>query len=205
MSEAQSVSRLQARIKAILSPEANFTDRYIPDYEELGEVVRGLRAQGKKIVMTKGVYDLIHVGHARYISEARRHGDILLVSIDSDKFTRMRKGENRPIVNEDERIEMILHLRYVDIVTIREVNHGMEEDIEVVRPDILVTSATTVDYTKEKKETLREMYGLEVITLEAQAQTSTTARIRTLMIDGAQELGDRLKSDIDDFLSKLRA
>ena len=205
MSDEQSALQVQARVKAILAPEAHFTDRYIPDYEELGAVIRELKEQGCRIVMTKGVYDLIHVGHARYIAEARRHGDVLVVSIDSDKFTRMRKGENRPIVNQDERIEMILHLRYVDIVTIREINHGMEEDIEVVRPDILVTSATTADYTEEKKEMLRGAYGLEVLTLEAQAQTSTTARIRTLMIDGAQELGDRMKANIDDFLSKLRA
>lgn len=195
---------LLAQVEAILGPATNFDARFVEDYGRLAEIARYLKSRGKKIVMTKGVYDLIHVGHARYIDEAKRHGDVLIISIDTDALTRKRKGDNRPIVSQDERLEMIVHLRSADIVTLRDIHHGEEEDIDVVRPDILITSATTADYTDTKKAWLKEMYGLEVVTLQAQAQTSTTARIRTLMIDGAEVLGRNIRELIEGFLEKLR-
>ncbi len=192
------------RVGKVLEPKMNFRHRFIPNYGELKEVVAALRSMGKRIVLTKGVYDLIHVGHARYISQAKAEGDILIVSIDTDALTRKRKGPTRPIVSEDERVEMILHLRYVDIVTIRDTHHGEEDDIEVIRPDVLITSETTADYTEEKKVFLRDKYGLTVHTLKPQAETSTTATIRNLMIDGRAELIAKLQAVLDEFNSHLQ-
>lgn len=190
----------------ILGPAMNPEARFIRDYATLSRVTEILRAMGNRIVMTKGVYDMLHVGHVRYISDAKALGDILVVSIDTDELTRIRKGPRRPVVPEEERLEMLLHLRYVDIITFRSGRpEEEEEDIAAVRPHVLVTSASTKDYTDEKKEHLKAVYGVEIHTLSPRAETSTTARIRTLMIDGAEELGRAVSGVVEDFLRRLGA
>jgi rfaE bifunctional protein nucleotidyltransferase chain/domain len=86
--------------------------------DELLGVREGLRAKGKSLVFTNGVFDLLHVGHVRYLAEARALGDALVVAINSDRTVRELKGDRRPIVNEDERAEILAALRQVDYVTI---------------------------------------------------------------------------------------
>jgi D-beta-D-heptose 7-phosphate kinase/D-beta-D-heptose 1-phosphate adenosyltransferase len=86
--------------------------------DELLGVREGLRVEGKSLVFTNGVFDLLHVGHVRYLAEARALGDALLVAINSDRTVRELKGDKRPIVNEDERAEILAALRQVDYVTI---------------------------------------------------------------------------------------
>src|SRR5215210_3500444 len=77
-----------------------------------------LRSSGKRLVFTNGVFDLLHVGHVRYLAEARALGNALLVAINSDRTVRTLKGEGRPITNEKERAEILAALRQVDYVTI---------------------------------------------------------------------------------------
>lgn len=196
------------RVNRILEPKFNFEDRVIQDYETLRQVCAVLRAMGKRIVLTKGVYDLLHVGHLRYIAKAKEQGDILVMSVDTDALARKRKGskgKNRPVVEQDERIEMLLHSRYVDIVTFRDVVHeGKEDDTDAVRPHVLVKSRTTEDDPDGINEMLKEKYGLEIVVLDPQAQTSTTARIRKVAIDGAEELSKLVNQAIDGFLSKMK-
>ena len=74
------------------------------------EIVRSLKAAGKRIVFTNGCFDILHVGHARYLSEARDLGDALVVGLNSDASVRNLKGTERPIVPEAERKEMLLSL-----------------------------------------------------------------------------------------------
>ena len=135
-------------VKNILSAGSNLNDRFIPDYKELKEVVEDLKKMGYRIVLTQGVYDMIHEGHARYLEQALSYGDILIVGVDSDELTRKRKGPTRPIVPQAERLQMLAHLRSVGILTLREVKHGMSKLIETVRPDVLVTSSSTSDFPK---------------------------------------------------------
>ena len=202
--EVNTLLEVMPVVHKILEPSMNPEARFIRDYRTLALVTQVLRSMGKKIVMTKGVYDMLHVGHVRYISDAKQNGDILVVSIDTDELTRSRKGPRRPVVPEDERLEMLLHLRYVDIITFRSGKpEEEEEDIAAVRPHVLVTSESTKDYTDAKKEHLREAYGVEIQTLSPRAETSTTARIRTLMIDGAEELGQEVSRVVSEFLRKL--
>ncbi len=78
----------------------------------------GLRARGQRLVFTNGVFDLLHVGHVRYLAEARALGDALVVGINSDRTVRELKGNGRPIINENERAEILAALRQVDYVTI---------------------------------------------------------------------------------------
>src|SRR3989442_9933217 len=85
---------------------------------ELLGVREGLRAQGKSLVFTNGVFDILHVGHVRYLEQARALGGALVVAINSDRTARELKGEGRPLMNQDERAEILAALRVVNYVTI---------------------------------------------------------------------------------------
>ena len=86
--------------------------------EELREIVRQLKRQGKKIVHTNGSYDIIHIGHLNTLKKAKELGDILIVSINSDDSIRKFKGKDRPIMHEDERAELLAAIECVDYVVI---------------------------------------------------------------------------------------
>lgn len=176
---------------------------FIEDYKDLRGVVSELRKTGKKIVLTQGVFDLLHGGHATYLAKAREQGDVLIVGIDSDSLTRKRKGPNRPIVPEAERITMLLHLRSVDIVTIRDIKHGIGGLIRLVRPDILVASKSTSDFQKDKVLEYKN-HCKQIIIFPPQATTSTTARIRNLTIEGAEKLAKEVHELTEAFLKRVR-
>src|ERR1035437_4010921 len=95
-----------------------------------------LRAGGKKIVFTNGVFDLLHPGHVRYLAEARSHGDALIVAVNSDRSVRAIKGPARPVNREEERAEVLAALSAVDSVVVFD-----EDDphaiISAIQPDIL--------------------------------------------------------------------
>src|SRR3989338_2169087 len=106
-------------VKNILSGSPNFEDRYISDRNTLVSVVKILKDSGYRIVLTQGVYDLFHVGHKRYLENAKNHGDILIIGVDTDELTRSIKGPNRPFDKLEDRLEILTSLRTVDIVTTR--------------------------------------------------------------------------------------
>jgi len=120
----------QVKIKNILSAGVNLKDRFIPNLAELRRITDDLKRMGYRIVLTQGVYDMIHEGHAKYLEKALSYGDILVVGVDSDELTRLRKGPNRPIVPQKERLQMLAHLRHVSILTVREAKHGLGKLIE---------------------------------------------------------------------------
>ncbi len=190
-------------ISNILSSKTNLKDRFVSDHRKLKKTIDELRRLKKKIVLTQGVWDLIHEGHALYLEKARSYGDVLVVGVDSDELTKQRKGPNRPIVPQKERIGMLIHLRHVDIVTIREANHHIGDLIRLISPDVLITSKSTSDFTDEQKKEYTP-YCKKVITLLPQATTSTTARIRELTIEGAEQLACEIKKITEDFINKIR-
>ncbi len=185
----------QVKVKNILTPGSNLKDRFIPDYRQLKSVVEDLKRMGYRIVLTQGVYDMIHEGHARYLERALSYGDILIVGVDSDALTRKRKGPTRPIVPQEERLQMLAHLRSVSIITIRETHHTIGKLIETVRPDVLVTSKSTRDFAKNDVEKYKGVAG-KIVTLPPQAVTSTTARIRLLTISGADQLAAEITHNV---------
>ncbi len=103
-------------------------------------LVQRLRAAGKTIVFTNGVFDLLHVGHLRYLRQARALGDALLVGVNSDRSVRQIKGAGRPITAEGERAEVLEALDCVDGVVIfaEETPHEL---IAALQPDVLVKGA----------------------------------------------------------------
>ena len=110
------------------------------DRDGLDQFVRDARANGAAIVFTNGVFDILHPGHLRYLEAARRHGDLLIVGLNSDASVRRNKGPERPINPEHDRAEVLAALQCVDAVSI------FDEDtpadiIRRVQPDILVKGA----------------------------------------------------------------
>ncbi len=91
----------------------------------------------KKIVFTNGCFDLLHVGHIRYLQEAKAQGDILVVAINSDESVKKLKGPERPLQNQNDRAEILAALAAVDFVTIFS-ELTPKEVIEAVKPDVLV-------------------------------------------------------------------
>jgi rfaE bifunctional protein nucleotidyltransferase chain/domain len=159
------------------------------DHEELKTVVEALRALGSKIVLTQGSYDLVHIGHARYLDAAKKEGDVLIVGIDNDEKIRSRKGIDRPVVPEDERMEMVLHLRPVDFVYLKKQDDPKWHLIKTVRPDVLIAVEDT--YSPEELKALEEFCG-KVVVLDRQATTSTSAKIRLMQLKTAKRLEEAL-------------
>jgi len=153
--------------------------RLIRDHARLESVVQSLKTLGVKIVLTQGSYDLVHIGHARYLNAAKQQGDVLIVGVDEDEKIRSRKGPDRPVVPEDERMEMVLHMRPVDIVVLKRHSDPKWNLIRVVCPDVLI--ATQETYSEQEIEALKEFCG-NIVVLDRQATTSTSAKIRHLQM-----------------------
>jgi rfaE bifunctional protein nucleotidyltransferase chain/domain len=96
-----------------------------------------LKSFGKKIVFTNGCFDILHIGHARYLHEARSLGDHLIVAVNSDRSVRAIKGPERPVTNQEERAEMLAALGCVDSVIIFDEDTPLKV-IQYLMPDILV-------------------------------------------------------------------
>src|SRR3989344_2246525 len=171
--------------KGIFGSESNFTDRFFKNYKKIKHLVKHFRGLGCKIVLTQGTYDMVHIGHARYLEEAKRHGDFLIVGVDSDEKIRHRKGPERPVVPQAERLEMLTHLRCVDVVMLKELKDKKWQLIKTVRPDVLI--ATKETYNKSKLKELKKYCG-KVVVLDPMATTTTSAKIRLLQIKTANKL-----------------
>jgi rfaE bifunctional protein nucleotidyltransferase chain/domain len=98
------------------------------------------RRGGKRIVFTNGCFDILHVGHVRYLGAARSGGDLLVVGLNSDASVKSIKGERRPLVNQDQRAEVLASLACVDYVVVFDEPDPLRL-IRAVRPDILVKGA----------------------------------------------------------------
>lgn len=165
--------------RGILGDRPNPEARIINDFEVLGRYVEALRTLNQRIVLTSGSFDLLHIGHAKYLEQAKSYGDILIVGVDSDDKVKKRKGPDRPVVPDEERTQILSHLRSVDIITVKPANEEKWALIKLVRPDTLIVTDET--YSDEKLKELMTLCG-QVISLEPQATTSTTAQIRRLQI-----------------------
>ena len=134
------------------------------------------RRNRKKIVLANGCFDFFHVGHVRYLAGAKMLGDCLIVAINSDEQVRNLKGENRPLMPELERAEIVSALIFVDYVTIFP-EPTVEELVRAIRPDF---HAKGTDYTTEtvpEREVVRE-YGGQVAIVGDPKDHSSTELIR---------------------------
>lgn len=183
----------------------NLKDRYIPDQKKLASLVKHWKESGLRIVLTSGTYDLFHVGHAEYLERAKEYGDLLIVGVDSDKKVKLRKGPHRPVVPQDERIQILCHLRHVDAVTLKLHDEKPNGLIKLVRPDVLVMSKSTNHKPADVKE--KKKYVGKILLLEPQAQTSTSAKVRLLHTSGAdrfaKEVANRIPALMEEVMEQL--
>ena len=96
--------------------------------EKLKTIVNRLQSEGKKIVLANGIFDILHVGHIRYLQAAKSFGDILVVAVNSDFSTQLNKGPSRPVTNERERAEILNAIQFVDYIYLFN-----EKDLETIR------------------------------------------------------------------------
>lgn len=146
--------------------------------EELSASRARLRAGGRRLVFTNGCFDVLHVGHVRYLTRARTLGDALVVAINSDRTVRELKGAGRPIMNETERAEMLAALRAVDYVTIFD-DLSPRSLIAEVLPDVLVKGGDyALDEIHGREEV--EAAGGRVVALPFVEGASTTGIIERI-------------------------
>ncbi|MDI6783106.1 MAG: D-glycero-beta-D-manno-heptose 1-phosphate adenylyltransferase [bacterium] len=156
----------------------NHTYLKIKRREELHPVIVSLQKQGKKIVFTNGCFDIIHLGHVRLLQEARAQGDKLIIAINTDDSVRGLKGNARPLLEEQDRAEMLAALECVDFVTFFAEPTPLET-ILILHPDVLVKGADyTLDEIVGKKEVLA--YGGKVLAIPLTPGYSTTALIEKI-------------------------
>ncbi|HVG32497.1 MAG TPA: D-glycero-beta-D-manno-heptose 1-phosphate adenylyltransferase [Pyrinomonadaceae bacterium] len=158
--------------------------------EELRRERERLRAEGQRLVFTNGCFDVLHVGHVRYLTAARALGDRLVVAINSDRTVRELKGRDRPVMRETERAEMLAALRAVDYVTVFD-QVSPRALIAEVLPDVLVKGG---DYALEEIHGREEVEaaGGRVVSLpfvEGASTTSILERIKEGMKEGMRDEG----------------
>lgn len=146
--------------------------------DNLSAFAAALRAHGQRIVFTNGCFDILHVGHVRYLGAARALGDCLVVGLNSDASVRRLKGPERPLNEEADRAEVLDALRAVDYVTIFD-EPTAAELIEIIRPDVYVKGGDYTIATLPEAEIVRG-YGGRVEFVDLVPERSTTRVIEKL-------------------------
>ena len=154
----------------------------ILDAAALERFVRDARAEGRRVVFTNGVFDILHPGHLRYLQAARAHGDLLIVGLNSDASVRRNKGPARPINPEHERAEVLAALACVDAVSIFD-DDTPADIIRRVQPDILVKGADWPADQIVGRDTV-EARGGKVILEPVEQGYSTTAIVKRIQSFG---------------------
>lgn len=151
----------------------------IKNREELHRIIQDLKTKRKRVVFTNGCFDLLHVGHIRYLEKARTLGDVLVVGLNTDRSVQTIKGPLRPILPEEERAEVLSGLGCVDYVTLFDEPTPLQL-ITFLKPDVLVKGG---DWTKETvvgREVVEESGG-EVIILPFIEGSSSSNIIETIL------------------------
>lgn len=155
------------------------SDAKIKNRDVLAAIVAEERKRGKRVVFTNGCFDLLHVGHVKYLQKARSFGDLLVLGLNSDASVRRLKGEKRPLIGEEERAHLLAALDCVDYVVIFDEDTPLQL-IEAVRPQVLVKGG---DYTPEGVvgRDLVESYGGRVELVEFVDGKSTSNIIEKIL------------------------
>jgi len=140
--------------------------------ETLKEQLNRLRQAGETIVFTNGCFDILHVGHVRYLREAKKLGDILVLALNSDASVRAIKGEKRPLVPEDERADIMAALESIDYVILFD-DPTPQQLIEYLKPDILVKGGDWAEAAIAGADFVKASGG-RVITIPLTEGRSTT-------------------------------
>lgn len=152
--------------------------KIIANIDKLAKVINGMQELGFKVVTTIGTWDLLHIGHVRYLRKAKSHGDILVVGVDTDRVAKIYKGDLRPIIPEEERVEMVSYQGCVDFVAriddVSEDGKWQYGLLKALRPDIYV--AVEDSYPEEQLVEIKELCT-SLVVLPRQAENTSTSKM----------------------------
>jgi len=151
----------------------------ILNLSDLLQVIEGLREAGKRIVFTNGCFDILHVGHVRYLTAARSKGDALVLALNSDTSVKSIKPDNRPIVSQDQRAEVLAGLACVDYITIFDEPDPLAL-IQTIKPDVLIKGADWKEAEIIGSDVVRS-YGGSVVRIEIVPGISTSGIIQRIL------------------------
>ncbi len=151
----------------------------VVNIDEIVQIVRELKSEGKKIVFTNGCFDILHRGHVEYLAKAKELGDVLIVGLNSDSSVKQIKGDGRPIVSQEDRAFILSNLAFVDYVVIFD-EPTPYELISKIIPDVLVKGS---DWAIEDVvgRDIVEANGGRVVLVELTPNRSTTNIIKTIL------------------------
>ena len=153
------------------------SDEHIKTWDEISTIVSELKNKDKKIVFTNGCFDILHIGHIKYLEKTKSFGDILILGLNSDASIRRLKGENRPINTQTDRAYILAALEVVDYLVIFEEDTPFEL-IKLIKPDLLVKGG---DY--EGKDVVGQSIAKElklVKFIDGKSTTKTIERIQKI-------------------------
>ena len=150
------------------------SDEHIKTWDEISSIISELRNNDKKIVFTNGCFDILHIGHVKYLEKAKSFGDILILGLNSDDSTRRLKGKNRPINTQDDRAYILASLEVVDYVVIFNEDTPLDL-IKLIKPDVLVKGG---DY--EGKEVVGQDIAKELKLVQFIDAKSTSKTIKKI-------------------------
>ena len=153
--------------------------------KSLKYIINEQKEKGKKIVFTNGCFDLLHVGHLYSLKEAKKHGDILVVAVNSDQSVKRYKGDLRPIINENDRIALLCALEIVDYVVLMNDDNPVNI-IKTIKPDVCIKGE---DWKNKKvpEEEIINSYGGRMEYIELYPEYSTTKVIDKIVKSYGQE------------------
>ena len=145
----------------------------------LKAIVARLKRQGRKVVFTNGCFDILHVGHVRYLRMAKQRGDVLIIGMNTDRSVKKIKGEKRPVVPEKERAEILSALEFVDYVVLFDEPDPLRL-IKALKPNVLVKGA---DWPKSRivGREIVEKIGGRVVRIPLVAGASSTGVIEKII------------------------
>ena len=162
----------------------NNIKKFTPNHKDLKEKIKAHKILGHKIVCTIGSWDMLHIGHLRYLNTAKNHGDILIVGVDSDRGIKSYKGPLRPIIPEKERAEMLSYQTCVDYVTlVHDIDEKGNWQYGLIK-DLPIDEFVAVEgnsYTEKQKKMIKKLCKeLSVIPRQA-LNTSTTDVVQNII------------------------
>jgi|UniRef100_A0A7V6A2F8 D-beta-D-heptose 7-phosphate kinase/D-beta-D-heptose 1-phosphate adenosyltransferase len=167
------LSEMESELKGHVHQEEK-----IVELTELSFIVPHLRAQGKRVVFTNGCFDLLHVGHVRFLEESKQRGDVLVVAVDTDASVRRVKGEGRPVLSEQERLRMLAALAAVDYVALFE-SAQLPEILASLKPDILTKGSNYPEVEVEGRDIVTG-YGGQIALIPVHDPVSITGLIHRI-------------------------
>ena len=146
---------------------------------ELNDLLKKLKEEGKTVVTTNGCFDILHVGHVRYLEKTKSFADVLIVALNSDKSVKSIKGESRPINNENDRAEVLSALKSVDYVVLFDEDSPIDLLLQI-KPDVYTKGADyTIESLPEAKGIMEAGGRIEFISfVEGKSTTSIIEKMR---------------------------